>query len=137
MMVKLLNCLTLIVCLMLTACATDGSLSEGFDQSMKAYNRMIRWHEIEGAGATYMDSEKRDEYLKQAELLKKRGISFTDFRILSAKYIPEKKSGDVIAEFDYYILPSNRIKTVSYSQEWRYQEISKSWKLKNVLPSFE
>ena len=136
-MTRLVKGFLVLICLTLTACATQKGLSEEFDRSVKEYNRLIRWHEIESAGVTYIDPELREEYLKQAESLKKRGLSVTDFRILSSRYIPEKKSGDVIAEFDYYILPSNRIKTISYLQDWVYQENLKSWKLKSQLPVFE
>jgi hypothetical protein len=123
--------------LTLAACATRTGMSEELDRSVKAYNRMLRWHEIENAGMTYIDPEQREEYLKQAETLKKRGLSVTDYRILSTRYIPEKKSGDVVTEFDYYLLPSNRVKTISYRQEWVYLENIKSWKLKSRLPVFE
>lgn len=125
-------------CLALAACATSQTnLGEEFDRSVKAYNRLLRWHEIESAGATYIDPKLREEYSKQAMSLKKRGLSVTDFRILSSRYLPEKKSGDAVAEFDYYILPSNRIKTISYHQDWVYQEDIKSWILKTGLPVFE
>ena len=129
----------LFCCLALSACAAQRQINMGydFDRSVKEFNRMLRWREIETAGMTYMDQEHRDEFLKQAEKLKKRGISITDFRIISKQYFPEQKTGDVIAEFDYYILPSNRIKTISYRQEWLYQESTKSWKLKNGLEPFE
>ena len=126
-----------VICLTLAACATHTGLSEEFDRSMKAYNRMLRWHEIENAVMTYSDPEQREDNLKQAETLKKRGLSVTDFRILSSRYLPEKKSGDVVTEFDYYILPSIRVKTISYRQEWVYMESIKSWKLKSGLPPFE
>ena len=131
-MTRLVKGFLVVIFLMLTACATQTGLSEEFDRSVKAYNRLLRWHEIESAGVTYIDPELREDFLKQAEILKNRGLSVTDFRILSSKYIPEKKSGDVITEFDYYILPSNRIKTISYRQDWVYQESIKSWKLKQV-----
>lgn len=136
-MIRLINGFLCIVCLMLAACATQTSLSEEFDRSVKAYNRMLRWHEIESAGMTYIDPELREEYLKQAESLKKRGLSFTDFRILSARYVPEKKAGDAVTEFDYYLLPSNRVKTISYRQAWVYTESDKKWKLMSGLPDFE
>ncbi|NTV49301.1 MAG: hypothetical protein HGB32_01355 [Geobacteraceae bacterium] len=136
-MARLVKGFLAVIFLMLTACATQTGLSEEFDRSVKAYNRLLRWHEIESAGATYLDPELQEDFLKQTETLKKKGLSVTDFRILSSKYIPEKKSGDVIAEFDYYILPSNRIKTISYHQDWVYQESIKSWKLKSKLPAFE
>ena len=136
-MIKLVKVFLYVICLTLTACATHTGLSEEFDRSMKAYNRMLRWHEIENAVMTYSDPEQREENLKQAETLKKRGLSVTDFRILSSRYLPEKKSGDVVTEFDYYILPSIRVKTISYRQEWVYLENIKSWKLKSGLPLFE
>lgn len=138
-MIRLVKGVLCVLCVTLAACATaiQTGLSEEFDRSVKAYNRMLRWHEIEKAGMTYIDPELQEEYLKQAETLKKRGLSVTDFRILSTKYLPEKQSGDAITEFDYYILPSNRIKTIPYRQEWIYRESIKSWKLKSGLPAFE
>ncbi len=131
--------IVLLSCVMLTACtaATQAGLSEEFDRSVKSYNRMIRWQEIENAGMIYIDLKLQDEYLKQAESLKKRGLTFADFRIITSTCLPENKSGDVTAEFDYYVMPSNKIKTVSYRQEWTYQESIKAWKLKTGLPVFE
>jgi hypothetical protein len=136
-MTRLLQIFLCSALMTLTACATQTGLSEEFNRSVKEYNKLLRWHEMESAGMTYIDPDLREEYLKQADTLKKRGLSVTDFRILTTTYLPEKRSGDVIAEFDYYILPSNRVKTVSYRQEWVYQENTKSWKLKSGLPVFE
>lgn len=136
-MTRVVTGLLCIACLTLTACATGTGLGEKLDRSVKAYNRMLRWHELENAVATYSDPEQQEDYRKQAEAFKKRGVSITDFRILSTRYLPEIQSGDVVAEFDYYILPSNRVKTVSHRQEWVYRESSRSWKLKNGLPPFE
>lgn len=128
----------LITCLLLGACASSQTgLHEEFDRSVKAYNRMLRWQEIENAGITFAAPEQREEFLKKAATLKKRGLSVTDYRILTTQYAQEKKSGDVITEFDYYLLPSNRIKTISYRQAWVYHEELKGWKLKSSLPDFE
>lgn len=113
------------------------AIREEFDKSIKAYNRMLRWQELEQAGMSYMEPEKRDGFMKQVESLKKRGVTFTDFRIVTSDYLLEKKTADVVAEFDYYILPSNRIKTVTYRQHWVYQDLIKNWKLASELPDFE
>ena len=48
-----------------------------------------------------------------------------------------KKTGEVVTEFDYYILPSNSVKTISYRQEWIYQEPTKNWKITSGLEPFE
>lgn len=136
-MMRVIQGVLCVVCLSLTACASQSSLTEGLDRSVKAYNRMLRWHELENAVMTYADAEQREASLKRADALKKQGISITDFRILSTRYIPEKKGGDVVAEFDYFMLPSTRVKTISHRQEWLYQKENNSWKLKNSLPAFE
>lgn len=136
-MMRLMQVVLCGLCLMLAACATRAGVGEELVRSVKAYNRMLRWQEIENAGITYIEQEQQEAYLKQAATLKNRGLSVTDFRILSTRYLPEKQAGDAVAEFDYYILPSNRVKTVSYRQEWVYLEHLKSWKLKSGLPLFE
>ncbi|HCE66102.1 MAG: hypothetical protein A2X82_14050 [Geobacteraceae bacterium GWC2_55_20] len=129
--------LLLTVCLTMTACVSEMGLREEFEKSMRAYNRMLRWQEVENAGMTYVDKEQRDEFMRNAESLRRRGVTLTDFRILTFECLPDKKTGDVVAEFDYFILPSNRIKTVTYRQEWVYRDLLKSWKLKSGLPPFE
>lgn len=129
--------LLLAVCLTMTACVSEMGLREEFEKSMRAYNRMLRWQEVENAGMTYVDKEQRDEFMRNAESLRRRGVTLTDFRILTFECLPDKKTGDVVAEFDYFILPSNRIRTVTYRQDWVYQDLLKSWKLKSGLPPFE
>lgn len=138
-MTRVINGILCGMCLVLAGCASyqAAGLCEGLDRSVKDYNRMLRWHEIENAGMTFVDSGLREEYLKQAETLKNRGLSVADFRILSSQCLPEKKTGDALAEFDYYLLPSNRIKTISYRQEWAYRESTKSWIIRSGLPAFE
>ena len=132
--------LILLCCLMTTACASSriGSREE-FEKSMKGYNRMLRWHEVENAGMVYLEPELRDAFMQAASSLKKRGVAITDYRILTSECLPEKGSAEVIAEFDYYILPSTRIKTLTYRQLWTYREIDeqRSWRLKSGLPVFE
>ena len=129
--------LLLFSCLVFTACATEIGLRDEFDKSIKSYNRMLRWNEVENAVMTYMDKEFREAFLINAEMFRKRGITLTDFRILTSECLPEKKSGEVIAEFDYFILPSNRMKTTTYRQQWVYKDSINSWKLKSGLPAFD
>ena len=136
-MIRIKRALLLVSCMVLTACATEMGLRDEFDKSMKAYNRMIRWNEVENAGMTFLEEELRDDFMKKAEALKKRGVTMTDFRILAFECLPEKNSGESIAEFDYFILPSNRIKTTTYRQKWIYQDTIKRWKLISGLPRFD
>ena len=140
--------MVLICCLMLCSCAQIDSyvekvkmtkLNEACEKSIKDYNKLLRWREIENAGMIYMDPELRDAFLKSAAEIKKRGVTITDYRILTSECSPEKGTGEVVAEFDYYALPSNRIKTLTYHQKWTYldTEEKKGWQLKSGLPPFD
>jgi hypothetical protein len=130
--------------LMLCSCAyalqaKHANIREEFDQSMKGFNKMLRWRDVENAGMVYLDPELRDAFMKSAEEIKKRGVTITDYRILTSECLPEKGTAEVVADFDYYALPSNRIKTLTYRQKWIYldSEAKKGWQLKSPLPAFE
>jgi hypothetical protein len=133
--------LTMLCCLMLCSCASmkEANTRESFDRSMKGYNKMLRWQEVESAGMLYMDPDLRDAFLKTAESVRKRGVTITDYRILTSECLPEKGTAEVVAEFDYYVLPSNRIKTLTYRQKWIYIDTDqkKNWQLKSALPDFD
>lgn len=133
--------LFLVCCLTTVGCTylRQENMREGFETSVKGYNRMLRWQEVEAAGMTFMEPELREAFLKSARQMKRRGVTITDYRILSSECLPEKESASVVAEFDYYILPSARVKTLTYQQSWVYQEIdgTKGWRLKSPLPDFE
>jgi len=119
--------------------AKHANIREEFDQSSKGYNKMLRWREVENAGMAYLDPELRDDFMKSAEEFKKREVTITDYRILTSECIPEEKRAESVVEFDYYILPSNRIKTLTYRQKWTYldTETKKGWQLKSALPAFD
>lgn len=131
--------LLLLSCLMTAACASHVGSREDFEHSMKSYNSLLRWREVENAGMVYLDPALRDAFMKEAADIKKRGVTITDYRILTSECLPEKGSAEVITEFDYYILPSTRIKTLTYRQEWNYREEGerKGWRLESGLPAFE
>jgi hypothetical protein len=140
--------MVLICCLMLCSCAQFDSyfdqvkmakINEVCEKSIKDYNKLLRWREIENAGMLYMDRELRDDFMKSAEDIKKRGVTITDYRILTTECLAEKKTADVVVDFDYYALPSTRIKTLTYRQKWIYHDTEemKGWQLKTALPSFD
>lgn len=141
-------CVMMVVVPLLCSCAQIDSyvesvkmqqINEECEKSIKDYNKLLRWREIENAGMLYMDRALRDDFMKSAEDIKKRGVTVTDYRILTTECLAEKKSADAVVEFDYYTLPSNRIKTLTYRQNWKYldTEEKKGWSLKTALPGFE
>lgn len=142
---KIVKIVAMLFCgLLMAACVPDKGFREEFEMSVKGYNRMLRWQEVAGAGQLYMEPEGREKYMATAESMKKRGVTITDFRILTMEFLPERDRGDVLVEFDYYALPSNRIKTLTYRQDWVYRKMDdakgwqgKSWRVKSALPPFD
>lgn len=125
-------------CLLMSACVHDTGLRELFEKSTKDYNRMLRWQEMHRAVAMYADPASRDDFLARADRIRSRGVTVTDYRLLTSECFPDKRSGEVVAEFDYYILPSNRIKSLTYRQEWFVNENGEpGWKVRTPLPLFE
>lgn len=125
--------------LLLAACVPDRGFREDFEHSVKTYNRMLRWQEISAAGQLYMEPEKLDTFMATVDNMGRRGVTITDFRILIMDFLPDRKRGDALVEFDYYSLPSFRIKTLTYKQNWVYRDVdnSMSWRVKSALPSFD
>lgn len=129
--------LIIICCFLVTSCAWN--IRSDFETQMKDYNKRFRWDDMAGAGMAYLLPEERDSFMQAISDLKTRGVTITDYRLLTSECLPEQGTAEAITEFDYYELPSNRIKTIQYKQQWVYKEINnkKSWKLKNSIPTFE
>ena len=137
---RIVKIVAMLLCgLLVAACVPDKGFREEFEMSVKGYNRMLRWQEVAAAGQLYMEPEGRDAFMATAEEMKRRGVTVTDFRILTMELLSDKKRGDALVEFDYYQLPSYRMRSLSYRQDWVYRDVdgSKSWRVKSALPPFD
>ncbi len=131
---------------MLNGCAAYKNMNrkEDCDKMIKQYSRMIRWQEAEKTSMLFVDSKQRVEYNKAAESLRRRVVSIADYRILAHQCLPEQKKAEATVEFDYYIMPDNRLKTLTDHQTWIFYEensaepdMAEGWKLTSPLPDFK
>ncbi len=133
--------MTMLCLLMLCSCATirNSNSRDSFEKSMKGYNKMLRWQEVENAGMQYFDPKERDAFMKTAASIRKRGVSITDYRILTSECLPEKGTAESMVEFDYYTLPSNRVRSLTYTQKWIFIDTDekKGWQVNSTLPAFD
>ena len=131
--------LILLLCLIVfgSGCSLLFPIKDEFERNSKDYSKMLRWQEFERAVDVYVDPALRDDYRKR--IAAARDVKVVDYRVNNVTCDPENRKAEVRLELDYYIMPSNRIKTLTYKQEWAYREISasKSWMLKSGLPAFE
>src|SRR6185369_13024355 len=93
----------LVLGLLTVSCAAmkNKEIREECEKSIKDYNRLLRWQEVESAGLIYIEPELREEFFKAAESLRKRGVTITDYRIRTQECLPEQGTGEALTEFDY------------------------------------
>lgn len=114
------------------------------DKMLKDYSRMIRWNEAEKVGVAFVGPKQRAVFDKTAESIRRRGVSMVDFRILAKECMAEKKKAEATVEFDYFVLPDNRLKTITDHQTWIFLEenpldpdAGEGWKITSPLPEFK
>lgn len=132
--------------LLLNGCAayTNMTRKDDCDKVIKAYSRMLRWQEPEKAAMAFVDHTQRDSFAKGAESMRRRNLNMADMRILASECKAERKSAEATVEFDYYVLPDNRLKTVTDRQKWIFREeddkrpeLGEGWKLLSPFPEFK
>lgn len=136
----------LLVPLVLNGCAAYQNMNrrETCDKSIKDYTKLVRWQEAEKAAIAFVDAKQRPSYDKTAESLRRRNVTIADARILAQQCLSEKRTAEATVEFDYFILPDNRLKTLTDRQVWIFRESTKEdpdqgdgWKLASPLPDFK
>ena len=130
----------------LSACSYMKNINrkEECEKSLKAYRQMIRWNESEKAAVAIVDRENRETFSKAAEAMRRKNISMVDVRMLSEECLSEKGTAEATVEFDYFIMPDSRMRTLTDRQKWIYREevegkpeLGKGWKLVTPLPAFK
>lgn len=132
--------------LFLNGCAayTNMTRKDDCEKAIKAYNRMVRWQEPEKAGMAFVDHTQREAFAQRAEIMRRRNLNMADMRILASECKAEQKTAEATVEFDYYMLPDNRLKTVTDRQKWIFREendkqpeLGEGWKLLSPFPEFK
>jgi hypothetical protein len=138
--------LLLLAPLVLDGCSAYKNMNrqEDCDKIIKDYNKLVRWQEAEKASIAFVDEKQRPDFNKAVEKNRRRGLSIADYRILAKQCMSDKKKAESTVEFDYYILPDNRLKTITDHQIWIYREetdkepdLGEGWKLTSPLPEFK
>lgn len=127
---------------LLGGCATtdsDGArMRDALQKSFGAYNSLIRWRHLEDACTTYADEPVRQPCLDRAATLK--DLNITDVTSKSVVFGVNGTSATVRTEIEYYLLPSNRVRTILDVQQWEYRDIphtkERAWVITTLLPDF-
>ena len=131
--------LMLITVLAVSSCQSlrNARMTEEFDTISKGYVRMIRWQEFDKSTLFYVDEPLRESFLKKLSEIDR--VKLVDYRIKNQECWPKKGTAEVTVEWDYYIPPSVKLKTVTDFQKWRYveEENRRGWLLTTIMPEFK
>jgi hypothetical protein len=126
-------------CLLLAGCATSSGIREAFELSSREYNRMLRWKEMDEACAAFSDAPLVKECRERGAAL--RDVSMADLRIRNTEYRGEKtrETATVRVEIDYFVLPSGRVKTAEYLEQWAFRDLDgrKRWCITTLPPELK
>lgn len=125
-----------VLALVLAGCRNPYLVAQRFDDTYREYNRLVRWQEHQNACLGFADPSVAEECLARAGVAK--GASMADYRVKGVDIDPAKGTATVRVEFDYYVLPSTRLKTLEDVQEWHYEEVdgAERWRIVTPLPDF-
>lgn len=127
--------LALALFLLLGGCASLMPLRASLDDSVRDYQRLLRWNESTGAAA-YVAGPLQTEYLQRIKPMEKVRIVEYDIKRVVLK--EETKKAEVTVEFKYYMLDSATVKSVVDTQKWEYEPDAKpsGWRLTSFPPEF-
>jgi ribosomal protein S24E len=124
-----------VLSVIISACNTLTSLREDLDNTVIAYNDLLRRGEFNRA-KNFVDQSQREDFEARAKIAK--DVKIVDYRIVNADFEAARGEQIVEVEFDYYISQAYIVKTIIDEQKWSYvsTEKKKQWRLITTLPEF-
>ncbi len=124
---------------LLSSCATMRleRVGEEFNNASKGYLRLVRWQELDNSALAFVDEPLRADFQKRITAAEQ--VKVVDYRLKGMECRPQQGEGEVRVEWDYYIPPSVKVKTVTDVQKWRYldEKDRRGWVLTTLLPEFK
>ena len=123
--------------LMLSACVGAMDQGPGLERVTRGFSEAMRWQDFPGA-ARFLESSLQDAFLQQFAGNSDLHVVESSFRTLEV----EQQGGSARAEYllKYYLLPSNRIRTWRWRQEWQLtrEKLTKPgiWMIVRPPPAF-
>ena len=117
--------------LLLSGCAGGNKKTRSFENTTRAYEKVIRWGDLEKANDFLKEP---DEFsAERYERLKK--IQVNGYRLLSRT--KTKEGVDQVVEIKYTKDASVVVRTVTDAQKWIYDKDEERWYLASKIPEFK
>ena len=114
-----------------SGCAGVPSEIESLDKTLKAYERTLRWSNMDQANAFL----KKKVSFSPQERRRLKGIQVTGYRIITSEASTKKASQ--VVEIRYFNELYAVERTITDQQKWEYDEEEERWYLVSRLPRFK
>lgn len=104
------------------------------DLATRTYGKAIRWSHFDSAEA-FLSPESPRLTEAEREALEK-GIRVTSYEPAEQVMTPDLIRTTISVKIAYLLDGSNRLRTITDRQNWRYDEEAKRWYLEGSLPDF-
>ena len=104
---------------------------QAFQDSVRAYNKSLKWQEYTKAGVFVADSHK-DRFREAAADFEKDKLKIVDYQIVDMKLEKKESSAKSTVELEYYWEREGKLLRTTRDENWVYE--NKQWK---IVPSLE
>jgi len=131
---KIPTAILILPLLLLMACASTQEQMYALDKSFNAYERALRWQEVDVLVAFHknehenLTTEKR-KYLKQFRV--------TSYNVVFSNVEVDGNHANQVIELKYYKKDTITIHELTINNKWEYDEKAQRWYLTNNLPDFK
>lgn len=131
---KTASIFTLVMILLLLGCAgfSEKNRMENFSRTANAYEQALRMSDYDSAVAFCSPST----FNAAAKSKKFKNIKIIEYKIARLDVSKDNLEIKQDVELQYFLLNSNRLRTMRHPQTWRYREKEKIWLLETGLPAF-
>jgi hypothetical protein len=107
---------------------------EQLNETMQAYEQVIRWSEFDYA-MIFLEPSEREANPPDESLYKR--IRVTAYKIKKTALSDDEMQAVQVAEISYYKIDNVTLKSFSDHQLWEWDTKDKRWYLKSGLPDFK
>lgn len=105
-----------------------------FQDDIKAYGKLIRWGDYEGA-STYLRGPDGPSESVDTRALKE--IRVTAYKMTGSEVLEDGTKAVVYVNIEFYNERQGRLKSIQDQQHWWYEDEIKRWYLDGDLPDFD
>lgn len=125
--------LIVLIGLMLSACSSTGQMMDNLNQSLRSYEKAVRWANFDAAYSFH----KWEDEAQPALPANMKDIKVTSYQKSNEKFNQKKLEMKQLVTVRYYNTNNLRERSLQIQQDWKYFPDLKRWYLTSKPITFE